>query len=399
MLRFVAPAGAAPRIPEILRGLKVILPFKENTDQGILRFAARFPARHVVGFSSGRAALSVILKGLHRMRPDRCIVALPAYTCFTVAASVARAGLKIYPIDIDPETLDFDFSGLQSLPQKGLLCILVCNLFGLMNDVAGIQEIARAKGALVVDDAAQAMGAYRDGRPAGLLGDVGSYSLGRGKALASLEGGIIVTDSDPIASAIEAEARDLPPATAAYSAWLGIKMMVYAILIDPRLYWIPNAFPFLKLGMTEFEPDFHIGRLSLLHGILLPALLEQLSEINQIRRRNANTLTSAIEGNPFFTTPRRKGDCEPTYVRFPVIARDRATRDRTVARLRAAGIGASAFYPSAVCDIPGIEKHMALADFHRPQAESIAQRLLTLPTHPSVRHVDLERMAHILNGT
>jgi dTDP-4-amino-4,6-dideoxygalactose transaminase len=41
---------------------------------------------------------------------------------------------------------------------------------------------------------------------------------------------------------------------------------------------------------------------------------------------------------------------------------------------------------------------MATQDFHRPQAESLSQRLLTLPTHPYVRPGDLERMGNILNS-
>jgi dTDP-4-amino-4,6-dideoxygalactose transaminase len=398
MSRFVAPAGAPAGIPEIFRSLRSALIRNGRVSAGFQALSSRLQARHIFGVSSGRAALVLILKSLQRLSPDRHVVALPAYTCFSVAASVVQAGLKIYPVDTDAKTLDFDFAQLEILPQENLLCILTSNLFGLVHDGARIRSIARSKGALVVDDAAQALGATRDGRAAGMLGDVGFYSLGRGKALAAVEGGIIVTNAEAIASALNDQTKDLAKASLVLSTWFGIQMFAYSILIHPRLYWIPNSLPFLKLGLTEFDPSFRVSSLSEFSQALLSPQLKRLDELNQIRRQNAHTIAAALANNPHFAVLRVGEGCQPTYVRFPVIARDGATRDSAVKRLQAAGIGASAFYPSAICDIPGIKRHMALQDFHRPQAERLAQRLLTLPTHPLVRPVDLGRMSSILNG-
>jgi perosamine synthetase len=123
----------------------------------------------------------------------------------------------------------------------------------------------------------------------------------------------------------------------------------------------------------------------------------RLQEMNRIRRENSLYLAQALQGSSRFTIPRPGPDCQPNYVRFPVIARDKATRDQAVKRLRSAGIGASAFYPSAICDIPGIDRYMATADFHCPRAEDLSRRLLTLPIHPFVRGEDLRRMIAVLN--
>jgi hypothetical protein len=285
MLRFVAPAGAPLKITQILRSLNGVLSRDGSADEGLQTFADRVQARYVFGTSSGRAALSLILKSLHRLRPDRCVVALPAYTCFTVAASIVHSGLKLYPVDIDPETLDFDFSQLEALCPEKLLCIVTSNLFGLVNDVRRIREIAQAKGAFVVDDAAQALGASLDGQLAGMLGDAGFYSLGRGKAVSAVEGGIIVTNVDAIASALEAEAKDLAPVPLLRNSWLVLQMFAYTALLHPRLYWIPNSLPFLRLGLTEFSPAFRMAGLSSFSSSLLPALLENLLEMNRMLLR------------------------------------------------------------------------------------------------------------------
>jgi dTDP-4-amino-4,6-dideoxygalactose transaminase len=79
------------------------------------------------------------------------------------------------------------------------------------------------------------------------------------------------------------------------------------------------------------------------------------------------------------------------------LAKSEAIRDRAVLELHKAGIGASPFYPSAVCDISGIGSFMDGPDFHRPRAETLSRTVLTLPTHPLVRRQDLDRMADVLS--
>ena len=396
MFRFVAPAGAPLEISQILHSLRLAVCRNGTAEECYATFASRLKARHVLGISSGRAALSLILEGLHRLRPDRRVVAVPAYTCFTVAASVVRAGLKIYPVDINPETLDLDSSQVEALPGEQLLCILTANLFGFVNEASHLRETADAKGAFLVDDAAQALGSTRNGQQSGMLGDVGFYSFGRGKALATVEGAIIVTNSGEIASAVQSLEKALPAPSVGHSAWLVSQMLVYAVFLNPHLYWLPNSLPFLKLGVTEFAPDYPAFRLPRVVLGLLPQLMDQLQEMNRIRRENAALLAEALQGCPQFTVPRPGPDCQPNYVRFPLIAKDEATRDRAVGLLRAAGIGASPFYPGAVCDIEGIGGHMAIGNFHRPKAEDLSRRLLTIPTHPHVQTRDLHTVAKVL---
>src|SRR5262249_8637740 len=150
---------------------------------------------------------------------------------------------------------------LDSLPHKELLCILTSNLFGLVNDLPRIRQIARTKGAFLVDDAAQSLGASRNQNCSGTLADVGFYSLGRGKSLAAVQGGLIVTNSQEIASAIRAEAGNLTASSSAHATWLLLQLVAYATFLRPPLYWIPNSLPFLKLGITEFAPGFSTAAL------------------------------------------------------------------------------------------------------------------------------------------
>ena len=398
MFRFVAPAGAPLDLAQVFRSVGASLLRNSAGEESAKSLAAALNCRYVFTASSGRAALALILRSLARLRPGRNAVALPAYTCFTVPAAIVRAGFKLYPIEINPASLDVVSEHLDALPAEGLLCILTSNLFGLLNDTDRIRRAARARGAFVIDDAAQALGATRNGCPAGTLGDVGFYSFGRGKALAAIEGALIVTNSGDIASAIQREAAGRPAASPIHSALLLVQMLAYAILLHPRLYWIPNSLPFLKLGTTEFDPDFPDFRLPGIVRELLPRLMERLAAINQMRRANAAALSAALKDHPDFSLLQPGEGCAPNYIRFPLLARDEATRDLAVQLLRQAGIGGSPFYPGAVCDIEGIAPHMAVENLHSPAAEDTSHRLLTLPTHPYVQNHDIQKMIHTLQS-
>jgi dTDP-4-amino-4,6-dideoxygalactose transaminase len=271
------------------------------------------------------------------------------------------------------------------------------NLFGFVNDTVPLEKAAREKTAFLVDDAAQAFGAARERRFAGTAGDVGFYSLAGGKALGSVQGGLIVTNSDATAGAIRHELEQLGALRAFDSVRLFVKTAAYAGFCHPRLFWIPWRLPFLKLGKTEFDPDFPVTQFPALTGRLLTGLAEMIGGTNGTRRGNAAAIAEKLAGNPRFALPRPVGDCRPSYIRLPVLATDARTRQRAVDRLQLAGIGASPFYPTAICDIPGIERHMAATEFHCPRAEELARRLFTLPTHAYVGPREIEHMSSVLN--
>ncbi len=394
--RFVAPVG----VPVKLRQLAGACVARSGAGQndGLAALAGYLRVRYVFGAGSGRAALWAILRALHELRPERDVVAIPAYTCFSVPAAVVRAGFKLYPLELDPETLDFDYSAMERTPEKHLLCVVSANLFGYVNDLGRMRQIAAAKGAFLVDDAAQALGAERDGELAGTAADVGFYSLARGKPLAAGEGGVMVTNNPEIAEALVDTSRELRSSSSMRGAALFCKVVATSLLLSPTRYWIPNSLPFLKLGITEYKPGFPVTGLPRLSRVLLSQLLSSLNELNQGRRSKAGRIASALAHNSKVRIPRPALSCSPTFVRLPLLARDEATRDRAVRELVRAGIGASGFYPQAVCDIPGISAEMAGGDFHRPGAEDLARRLLTLPTHPLVNDSDLGRMGEVLEN-
>ena len=392
--RLVPPAGAPlparSVLPSVLPGLGDRRGFAEL-------LAARLGAQNPFFVLSGRAALTILLKAL-RQGSDRREVVIPAYTCFSVPSAVARAGLTIRLCDVDPKTLDLDLNALVRLDLGRALCIVSSGLYGLPGDLVALEQIARRCGAFLVDDAAQCLGATQEGRTCGTFGDAGFYSLGRGKGITAMGGGILVTRRDDLARRIQREIMALSrPAVWNVCAAI-VSSLVYAAMLRPSRYWLLDHVPFLELGASHFEPDFPIAQLSAYQRRLARRLLPLLDSYNRIRREHADQLRVGIEGVEGIEVPRPLEGANPVYLRFPILTRDERHRAGLLRALREAGIVASPSYPTSIGDIPGIATYLAPDQEPCPGARSIATRILTLPTHSGVTQRDLEVMVRIIRG-
>jgi dTDP-4-amino-4,6-dideoxygalactose transaminase len=389
-MRLVPPAGAPLPVRTIVRALA------PSGDAGAV-VRARLGVPYAFWVSSGRAALTVLLQAL-RSGSSRHEVVIPAYTCFSVPSAIARAGLTIRLCDVDPKTLDLDLSALVRLDLSRALCIVPSSLYGMPGDLVSMEGIARSAGAALVDDAAQCLGALQDGRPCGTFGDAGFYSLGRGKGITTMGGGILVTRRMDLARSLEHELRALPrPGTREIVAAV-VGSLVYSGMLAPSRYWLVDRLPFLELGSSRFDPAFPMTRLSAYQQRLAQWLLPRVDTYNAIRRRHAEGLRSGVDGVEGVELPRSVAGSRPVSLRFPLLARDTAHRSDLLARLRAGGISASPSYPTAIGDIPGIARHLAPDQAPCPGATSVAARILTLPTHPGVTPRDIDRMVTIIRG-
>ena len=392
--RLVPPAGAPLPVGAVLRSA-LPAPTQGDPDEAV---RARLGARHVFCVSSGRAALTIVLRAMQAGSRRREVV-IPAYTCYSVPSAVVRAGLTIRVCDVDPKTLDLDFNALAGIDLARVLCVVPSSLYGLPGDLTALEAVARTSGTLVVDDAAQCLGATQDGRACGTFGEAGFYSLGRGKGITTMGGGLLVTRHDDLAGKIAQELEALPRPTASREVAAVAASLIYAGLLAPSRYWLVDRLPFLELGVSRFEPSFPIARLSTYQRRLAAHLLSLVDSYNSIRRRHAERLRSGIDGVEGIEIPRAVPGANPVYQRFPMLTRDARHRTNLLARLRAAGIAASVSYPAAVSDIPGIARYLAPDQEPCPGARSIAARIITLPAHPGVAPHDVERMVTAVRGS
>jgi len=332
---------------------------------------SHFGIRHARAVSSGTAALTLTLKALKSMSPRREVV-LPAFTCFSVPAAVAEAGLRPVLCDIDASTYDFDHALLERTVGSDTLCVLAHHLFGSPSDVARIRLLCAKRGAFVVEDAAQAMGMAVGGRALGTLGDVGIFSFGRGKNVTCGSGGVIVTDSEEIAGAVARECTHLETPGSGEALADFVRLLLLSIFIRPRLYWIPAALPFLRLGQTVYPREIPLKWLSGVKAGVLRNWKTRLARSNRIRADNAAYFRRSL-ACPLAADP------APPYLRLPVLAASREERQRIHALSQQNGWGLSPAYPTSIDEIPEI-RH-AFDGQRYPCAKDLADRLFTIPTH------------------
>ncbi|HPJ69218.1 MAG TPA: DegT/DnrJ/EryC1/StrS family aminotransferase, partial [Desulfobacteraceae bacterium] len=162
MIRRILPPTVAPiYLRDILNGLKGAVRGEREVDRFDGELRDYFGVRHCFTLSSGRAALTVILRALHTLSPERKTVIIPAYTCYSVAASVVRAGLSLRLCDVDARTLDFNYDELQNIiahNSNEILAVIPVHLFGLPSDIERLKNITSGHDIFIIEDAAQAFG-------------------------------------------------------------------------------------------------------------------------------------------------------------------------------------------------------------------------------------------------
>ena len=391
--RTLSPTAAPISFWDLIRAASSLWGGVKHRARLIQELKAKFSAREVFLVSSGKAALTVILKALAASSGRRRVI-VPAYTCFSVPSAIVRAGLEVVLCDVEPETLDFNFAELDGLINEDVLCVVPTHLFGRPADVDRVKRLCEGKGIVVVEDAAQAMGGQSDEGLVGTLGDIAFFSLGRGKNLTCGTGGIILTRSLSITEKIKAEYATLPEAPRGEVVRNWLEMVMMRFFIHPVLYWLPAGLPFLRLGETKFYTDFPIFRMDEVRAHQLQGWERRLALANQERAARAGWLIDGLDLHHRGIKPITGK--EAIYLRLPVMLRDRETKEAVCRQSLEEGAGVSPNYPATIQEIPELANR--LASRKCAGAQEVVDRLVTLPTHQFVTEADRLKICRILGN-
>ncbi len=342
---------------------------------------------------SGTASLVVALTALHRLSGRRVVV-VPAYTCPLVALAVAHCGLELRLCDLAPGSIDFDAQQLEQACDRDTLAVVPTHLAGRVADVDAALAIARAVGAFVIEDAAQALGARRDGRPVGLDGDVGFFSLAVGKGLTTFEGGLMVARDAVLRGELARTSREIVPHRFGWELRRSLQLLGYHALYRPSLLGLAYGAP-LRRALRRGDPvaavgdDFDadiplhtLGRWRRSVGARafarLPAFLETCTA--QAARRKARL--ARIDGVDVVDD--RPGT-EGTWPFLLLRLRDEASRDAALRELWGAGLGVSRLFIHALPDYGYLQPFVgrrAEESGAIPNARAFAATTLTVSNSP-----------------
>ncbi|MFC5436117.1 DegT/DnrJ/EryC1/StrS family aminotransferase [Rhodanobacter umsongensis] len=170
-------------------------------------FAAYCGVRHAVGVGNGLDALSLILRGYKELgaltEGDEVIV--PGNTF--IASFLAITENRLVPVPVEPDAASFnlDPACVEAAIGPRTRAVIAVHLYGQLADMPALAALARRHGLLLIEDAAQAHGAMREGRKAGAFGDAAAFSFFPTKNLGALgDGGAVVTDDSALARRVAA---------------------------------------------------------------------------------------------------------------------------------------------------------------------------------------------------
>ena len=150
--------------------------------------------KYAVGMSSGSDALLATLMA-YEIGPGDEIITTP-FTFFATAGAIARVGAKPVFVDIDPVTYNLNPAAVEDAITPQTRAILPVHLYGQCADMNEINALADQHRLLVIEDAAQAVGAGYFGKRAGALGHAGCFSCFPSKNLGAFGDGGFVTTND-----------------------------------------------------------------------------------------------------------------------------------------------------------------------------------------------------------
>ncbi|MFM7141801.1 MAG: DegT/DnrJ/EryC1/StrS family aminotransferase, partial [Alphaproteobacteria bacterium] len=192
-------AEAEPRVLEVLRSQQFVLgPAVASFERAV---AERIGVAHAIGVASGSDALLLSLLALDVGPGDEVVTS--AFTFFATASAITRLGAVPVFVDVRPDDFLVDPAAVRAAIGPRTRAILPVHLYGQCADVAALDEIARASRVSIVEDAAQAILAGRDGRAAGTVGDLAAFSFYPTKNLgAAGDAGLVTTGDDRLAARV-----------------------------------------------------------------------------------------------------------------------------------------------------------------------------------------------------
>ncbi len=315
-------------------------------------------ANYALGCGSGTEALSLALHGLGIGTGDEVI--LPPYTFFATVGSVVRCGATPVFCDIDPVTFNIDPYQIESRITPKTKAIIAVHLFGQCADMDPIWAIAERHGLLVIEDAAQSLGAEYKGRKVGTLGAVACLSFYPSKNLGGFGDSGAVTTND--------------------QGWYEKMRILRQHGMEPRYYH----------HMVGWN-----GRIDAMQAALLRVKLPHLDRWISERRDAAKRYDALIESNHLqnqLVRPVESPGRLHTYNQYVVRVKN-GKRDELLGYLKSKNIGCEVYYPLSLHQQPCF-KDIGYSFGSFPASEEAQKCTLAFPMFPGISAQQQETVVH-----
>lgn len=317
-------------------------------------FADYCGVAHALGVGNGMDALRLIIKAYDFEPNDEIIV--PANTFIASILAIVDNNCTPILVEPDPQTFNIDPARIEEAVTPRTKAIMVVHLYGQTAEMTPILDIARRYNLKVIEDAAQAHGAWYKTRRAGNLGDAAGFSFYPGKNLGCMgDGGAVTTNDENLFNKIRALAN----------------------------YGSDNKYHHIYKGLNS--------RLDEIQAAILDVKLTNLENENAQRRKISLAYRENIT-NERVVLPEVFDERRHVWYAFVVRCTE---RDRLMAYLQEKGVGALVHYPTPP------HKQPAFREWNNqffPITEKIHDEVLSIPCSSALSQLQIEKIIETLNA-
>jgi len=315
-------------------------------------------APFAIGCASGTDALSLALMAAGIKAGDQVLTT--AYSFFASAGAIAQIGAVPVFADVDPVTFNLDpervSEVLESMP--GVRAIIVVHLFGGCADMDPLLALADDHALILIEDAAQAIGAEYKGRRAGSIGHVGCFSFYPSKNLGAWgDGGLLTTRDTHTAERLRA-LRNHGSTSKYVHQWAGLN-----------------------------------SRLDALQAAVLRVKLRHLDDWTQSRQKHAERYRALLAQSTATLPCPSNFQTRHVYNQFVIRS---GKRDALRDYLAAHGVGTEIYYPLPLHLQPCFQ-HLAYGTGDFPVSEALSRETLALPVYPELPEQDIAYVASLVH--
>jgi dTDP-4-amino-4,6-dideoxygalactose transaminase len=314
-------------------------------------FAAYCQSRFAFGVNSGTSALHLALLAAGVGAGDEVITVSYSFVA-TVAAIIYTGATPVF-VDIDPLTCNIDPAKIEAAITPKTKVLMPVHLYGTCADMDAILDLARRHNLIVIEDAAQAVGAEYKGRRAGSMGELACFSFYPGKNLGAYgEAGAVVTNNEKYVD----------------------------IIMQLRDQGQSAKYLHERVGYNF--------RMEAMQGAVLGVKLKHLDDWTAARRRHAKAYSEALadSGLRLLEEP---AACKSVYHIFPLFTEQ---RDELREHLHANGISSGIHYPIPVHLQRGFS-NLGFSEGDLPETELVCREVMSLPMYPELTNETVQQIS------
>ena len=313
-------------------------------------------SRHAFLTTSCTHALEMAMMILEIGEGDEVI--MPGFTFVSTANAVSMRGGKPIFADIRDDDLTIDTEDIARKITPATRAVIPVHYAGVSADFDEIRRVIDNRAVSIIEDAAQAVGAFWNGQALGTVGDIGCFSFHDTKNITCGEGGALLTQNDDFAEKAE---------------WIREKGTNRTAFLRGEV----DKYTWVSLGSSYVPSE--------LLSAVLEVQLRKKDIILEKRKAMWNVYFESlrdIEQNGWITLPVTPPYAQTNYHIFHFIVRDQSDRDPLISAFRNAGIGAS-FHYIPLHNAPYARKFLD-KPIILPKTEYLADSLIRLPLHPGL---------------